>query len=107
MNRKKPWYYTAFAVSIPVAIICIFAVLPVAWAFITSIKSSAEIHVASVRYWPQHPTLENYVDVFKTTDFVTQFKNSAIVSLSTTVLCVILSVTADGHAPFLREVPRR
>ncbi len=94
MNRKKPWYYTAFAVSIPVAIICIFAVLPVAWAFITSIKSSAEIHVASVRYWPQHPTLENYVDVFKTTDFVMQFKNSAIVSLSTTVLCVILSVTA-------------
>ncbi len=94
MSRKKNWYFTLFAVMIPVAIICIFAVLPVAWAFITSIKESAEIHSATVRYWPRHPTLKNYVNVFKTTDFPLQFKNSAIVSLSTTVLCVILSVTA-------------
>ena len=94
MNRKRKWYYTTFAVCLPLLIICIFAVLPVAWAFITSIKESSEIHAASVRYWPRNPTIQNYIDVFKTTDFVTQFKNSAIVSLSTTVLCVILSVTA-------------
>lgn len=93
--RKQSKAFTIFCVVIPVVIICFFAVLPVLWAFITSIKAPEEIHTASVRYWPRHPTLVNYKNVFTGTDFPTQFKNSATVSLITTLLCVFLSITAS------------
>ena len=92
--RKSHWYIKLFVVWIPVILICAYAVLPVAWAFVTSIKGPTEIHTASVRYWPHNPTLQNYINVFTTTDFGVQFKNSCIVSLGTTLLCVFFSITA-------------
>lgn len=91
---KRPWYLKLITLWIPVILVCVFAVLPVAWAFVTSLKEATEIHTASVRYWPRNPTLQNYVNVIKTTDFPTQFKNSCIISAATTLICVILSVTA-------------
>lgn len=92
--RKKPWYLNLTVVWIPVLLVCIYSVMPVAWAFITSIKDPTEIHTASVRYWPDNPTIQNYVNVIKTTDFLTQFRNSCIVSVGTTIVCVMFSVTA-------------
>lgn len=90
----KPWYFKLFAIWIPVILISLYCVLPVAWAFVTSIKHETEIHTAKIHYWPDSPTIENYIEVFRDTDFIVQFKNSTIVALSTTVLCVIISITA-------------
>lgn len=93
-RNNESWYFRLFVIWIPVILISLYSVLPVAWAFVTSIKPVKEIHTAKILYWPKNPTFANYIDVFKNTDFPLQFKNSTIVALTTTVLCVIISITA-------------
>ena len=93
-SKYRPWYFKLFVIWIPVILISLYCVCPVAWAFVTSIKNETEIHTARIHYWPENPTYKNYVEVFEETDFPLQFKNSTIVALSTTLLCVVISVTA-------------
>lgn len=80
---------------IPVILIIFYSLFPLVWAFITSIKPSGEIHTPRVKYWSDNPTFENYIRVLGRTDFPRQFLNSIIVSAGTTILCVILSITAS------------
>ncbi|QTQ16206.1 carbohydrate ABC transporter permease [Treponema parvum] len=82
-------------VWIPALLISLYSLIPLAWAFITSVKPENEIHTPVVKYWPSSPTFKNYASVIKTTDFPRQFKNSAIVSGCTTLLCVFISITAS------------
>lgn len=92
---KQKVSFRLFLVWIPAILICLYSVLPLGWAFITSIKPAAEIHTPVIQYWPRNPTFESYLAVFKTTDFISQFKNSAIVAGCTTLFCVFISVTAS------------
>jgi multiple sugar transport system permease protein len=83
-----------FMIWIPVTLIVVYSLFPLAWSFITSIKTTSEIHTSEVRYWPNNPTIQNYLDVFNRTDFPRQFLNSLIVGAGTTVFCVIISITS-------------
>ena len=75
MSRDRTWalrwsyfFLTLFA---------IFSLVPPLYMLITSLKSSAEISAATNPWWVFHPTLENYVGLLTSNQFLTFFRNSA------------------------------
>jgi multiple sugar transport system permease protein len=61
---------------------------------ITSLKSSAEISAATNPWWVFHPTLENYVGLLTSNQFLTFFRNSALVSILVVAITMLISVPA-------------
>jgi ABC-type glycerol-3-phosphate transport system permease component len=75
----------------------LWAILPLFWVFISSIKPDTETYSFQQSILPRHPTLENYITLFRVTRFADWMKNSAILSTLTTLLVVALGSTA-GYA---------
>ncbi|MCP4383986.1 MAG: carbohydrate ABC transporter permease [Hyphomicrobiales bacterium] len=86
------------------------AVFPIYWTLISSLKSPAELISATPTFFPQSLTLEYYIDVWNLkniSDNITlagAFWNSAVVSLGTIVLTVVLSTMA-GYALAIFDLP--
>lgn len=77
-----------------VGAILLFTLFPLGWAFLSSIKPDAELFATPVRYWPEHPTLDNYRLVLESGDFQRALLNSAVVSLSVTALSLAVGSLA-------------
>ncbi len=76
------------------ALYLVFAVFPLFWIFLTSVKPQDEIYSYPVRYFPTRPTVENYVKLFSFARFHRYFLNSAIVSLSSAAFSTLLALLA-------------
>src|SRR6266545_2556026 len=72
-----------------VATILLYAVLvagllvmvgPFLWMLMSSFKTEGEVRLVPPTWWPQHPTLANYHELFARLDFPKYFRNSAIVA---------------------------
>ena len=61
---------------------------------ITSLKSSAEISAATNPWWVFHPTLDNYLGLLTSNQFLRFFWNSAIVSIFVVTITMLISVPA-------------
>ncbi len=72
----------------------VFMTFPIIWIFITSVKSVKEIVTIPITYLPKHFTLDNYVNILKTTNFPVYFKNSMIVSTTASIGTLIISLFA-------------
>jgi multiple sugar transport system permease protein len=82
-----PWWIYAAAGGV-----VIFCLLPFYWLINISLKSGPDLSSADI--FPPNPTLENYQSIFENDDFVRSLANSAIVSLTTTFLGVIVGAFA-------------
>lgn len=69
-----------------------FAIFPLLWALISSLKPESELIQA--RLIIKHITLEHYNDLFGLTDFAKFFTNSIIVGIIATFLCTIVATFA-------------
>ena len=78
-----PWW-----IWIAVAAIVIFCLLPFYWMVNISLKTGPDLSAADI--FPPNPSLENYKSIFQNDDFTRALANSAIVSLVTTVLGVVV-----------------
>ena len=96
LHRRDPWRIVG---NIFLVVLTLFAILPMVWMFLTSIKSQ----FAAVQYppeWlPHNPTLAEYVRLLSPTndtgrDFLRYMANSIGVSIATTVLGVVVAVPA-------------
>src|ERR1700677_1033673 len=92
MRRDRTWalrwsyfFLTLFA---------IFSLVPPLYMLITSLKSSAEISAATNPWWVFHPTLENYVGLLTSNQFLIFFRNSALVSILVVAITMLISVPA-------------
>jgi multiple sugar transport system permease protein len=72
----------------------IFFLTPPVYMFITSLKSSQEIGLATNPWWVSHPTLSNYIELLSQNQFLVFFRNSAIVSVCVVMVTMLISVTA-------------
>src|SRR3979490_1969595 len=72
----------------------IFFLTPPVYMFITSLKSSAEISAATNPWWVQSPTLANYIELLSQNQYLTFFRNSAIVSVFVVAITMAISVIA-------------
>lgn len=69
-----------------------FALFPLLWALISSLKPETELIQAQLII--KHITLEHYNDLFALTDFAQFFRNSIIVGIIATLLCTIVATFA-------------
>jgi multiple sugar transport system permease protein len=75
----------------------LFAIIfltPPVYMLITSLKTSAEISAATNPWWVYAPTLDNYVGLLFSTQFLTFFRNSAVVSVFVVSITMLISVPA-------------
>jgi multiple sugar transport system permease protein len=81
-GKQSPWLYVA------VALIVVFCLFPFYWLLNISLKSGTDL--SSSDLVPPNPTLKNYQSIFENDDFIAALKNSAIVSLTTTILALVI-----------------
>jgi multiple sugar transport system permease protein len=72
----------------------IFSLVPPLYMLITSLKSSAEISAAANPWWVFSPTLANYTALLTSNQFLTFFRNSALVSILVVTITMLISVPA-------------
>lgn len=75
-----------------VGAIILYAVFPFYWAIVSSLKSGSTLF--DVEFWPRHPTLDNYVALFREQPFARTILNSLIVAITATGLSLFLALTA-------------
>src|SRR5215468_11518809 len=92
MSRDRKWalrwsyfFLVLFALFFP---------LPPIYMLITSLKTSAEISAATNPWWVYNPTLENDVGLLTSNQYLTFFRNSAIVSVTVVTITMLISVPA-------------
>jgi ABC-type glycerol-3-phosphate transport system permease component len=84
-RRRRTLLYTGALVLVVVG------AFPLFWMLSTSLKPSGEIFATPPRMMPARPTLENFGRLFTDTSFLTYFRNSATVSLTTVLLTLAVS----------------
>lgn len=96
MRLKSPFlkYGVILLVLGPVILIDIF---PLVVMISTSLKTKQEVYLQPPTFIPLHPTLQNYVDIWKVAPLVVYFKNSLILGLGEMVLALALAIPA-GYA---------
>jgi len=72
----------------------IFFLTPPLYMFITSLKSSAEIGAVTNPWWVYAPTLDNYTALLTSPQFLTFFKNSAVVSILVVCVTMVIAILA-------------
>ena len=82
-THKTPWW-----LWIAVAAIVIFCLFPFYWLINVSLKTGPDL--ASADFLPPNPTLDNYEAIFRNGAFTRALLNSAIVSLITTFLALVV-----------------
>lgn len=70
-----------------------FAVFPILWTLITSLKANNDIVTSQIQYVPLRPTFENYSTLWAQAGFPVMFLNSAIVTVLTVAVCLIVGVS--------------
>ena len=102
--RRKPVDFAERILRGPVLWACLaalaaFALGPFIWMLLTSLKDRQELYATPLRYLPEHPTLENYIDAWTSpvTPFSRFFLNSLWVCSVTMVATTAVSVLA-GYA---------
>jgi multiple sugar transport system permease protein len=85
--RKRPRQGQHPLIWVAVVAIIIFCLLPFYWLINTSLKTGADLSGSDLL--PPNPSLKNYESIFKNSDFTNGLKNSAIVSLTVTVLALL------------------
>lgn len=95
MSRLKPWQLV-FIYAV-IALLAIFYIFPIYWAFITSFKKLPEMMASKPTFLPNEYTLAHYQAVLFKSKYFVFLKNSLIVSGLSTTLTLILS-TGAGYA---------
>ena len=68
----------------------LFVIFPFYWMTITSFKTEDQMRSLVSMFWPSPAVLENYTQLLTKTDFGVWFRNSAVVSISSTLVAVAI-----------------
>ncbi|MFU8817822.1 MAG: carbohydrate ABC transporter permease, partial [Pseudomonadales bacterium] len=94
-RRVRPWVYLA---ALSLALVSLF---PFAWMLISSFKELRELYTVPPTWWPDRPTLANYVKVLTASNIPRYFLNSMIISFGATALALAVAIfSAYGFARF-------
>jgi trehalose/maltose transport system permease protein len=108
MSRTQTYYLQRTLFYILLAVIFAYIVFPFYWALRSSITPPGELFLTPVHYWPQSPTLDNYVQVLTDGQFLYGLQNSAIVAVSVTLLSLAVGTVgayALGRFRFAGRLP--
>jgi N,N'-diacetylchitobiose transport system permease protein len=86
--RRRGWKYASMIV------VAAFALFPIYYLVVTSLKSRAEIYSRTPDLWPNHPNWHEYSDVLVEGHVGRALVNSLIVASGTMVICLIVGALA-------------
>ena len=89
-DRRRALYWSYFFL----VLFAIFFLTPPVYMMITSLKSSAEIGAVTNPWWVYQPTFDNYLALLGSEQYLTFFKNSAIVSVVVVIITMLVSIPA-------------
>jgi multiple sugar transport system permease protein len=92
MKRDRVWALRWSYVFL--TLFAIFFLVPPIYMLITSLKTSGEIGAATNPWFVYHPTLSNYVELLTSPVYLTFFRNSAMVSVCTVAISMLISIPA-------------
>ncbi|ANY67855.1 sugar ABC transporter permease [Paenibacillus sp. BIHB 4019] len=72
----------------------LFWLLPVLWVVISALKTNSDLYSYPPKLWPQPVTFEHFKEAFSKGDFGLYFKNSTIVTLTSTLLLLLINSMA-------------
>jgi len=90
MSGPSPWKRSL--VSLIVWSIVLVVIFPLIWMILTSIKPQTELFRIPATFWPGEITFEHYRTLLEETPFLIYFRNSVILSVSTTLIVVAVAV---------------
>ncbi|MEA4907424.1 MAG: carbohydrate ABC transporter permease [Chloroflexi bacterium] len=94
-----PKYVNRTVVYALLIILSLFVIFPLLWIISTSFKPANEVMSIPPRWIPDHPTLENYINVLTNSSIPRHFLNSVLVSSIVAVVSVLAGgVTGYGLA---------
>ena len=91
-RRQARQFYDALA-QLVLAIAFVFAVFPILWTLLTSLKPDADIVTQQIQYIPVRPTLQNYATLWAQAGFPTMFVNSTVVTVLTVLVCLFVGIS--------------
>ena len=92
MKRARPaTTLLTYAVAL---VLIVFVGFPLLWMVLSSLKPSAELFVNPPRILPGAITFEWYANLVGSSDAISLFKNSLVVGVATTAICLILGTFA-------------
>src|SRR5213080_2404801 len=89
---RRPRFGANWLLWIAVVLIMIFCLFPFYWLINTSLKTGGDL--SSAKLVPPHPNLDNYSSIFGNDNFVKALRNSAIISISTTAIALVVGAFA-------------
>ena len=101
--RKK--CFASLISHIYLLLLCFFAIFPLLWIIISSIKGKGELTGNPTAFLPKVVTLEYYRHVIFDLGFIVNIQNSVIISLATTGIAItISSLAAYGIVRFFPKI---
>lgn len=83
-------------------VVLTIVLFPIYWMLLTGIKPKAELYLPDPMLYTLNPTLDNARSLFRRTPFLTQMKNSLLVSSVTTSVSLIVGALASYSISRLR-----
>jgi multiple sugar transport system permease protein len=100
MPRRK--FFQKLFLSLLVIPILFFIFFPLLWLFSASLSNQAELFSVPIHWVPQHPTFQNYIDIFFPSQaassvprtFATAMLNSVKIASAVTIICIFIGSLA-------------
>ena len=93
MSKMTNMKLRRFGLYVLLSLILLWIMFPFLYMVLSSFKTNVDLFNVE-KLFVFKPTLKNYVDVFTRYDFATPLKNTAIVSVISTMLSILLGVPA-------------
>lgn len=98
-RRYVAWLH--FGIVAMLVLVGFYVLMPFAWMLVTSLKTVSESLRIPITWWPEAPTLRNYLDMWRVKPFGQYFISSTVISGSTAALSSLLgSLAAYGLSRF-------
>lgn len=86
MNKATRLILSRIGFWILIVVIFVYLLFPFYWAFVSALKTQAELIQTPATLWPTDPTLQNFRAVFQNESFMRSLVNSTFVALAVTLL---------------------
>lgn len=93
-SKQRVLTIATYAILLGFSVYCLF---PFLWMIVTSFKPTETIRSTNPSFWIPDPTVKHFENVINNSAFLTFFKNSMFVAITTTLAALIISIFA-GYA---------
>lgn len=90
-TRRRVGQATSYAILLLAAFVALF---PLFWTLSTSIKTRNDTFVLPPKFFSFEATWKNYIAIFDTRGFGQVYLNTIVITLASTILCVVVSTLA-------------